>query len=164
MQLLIIRHAIALPRGTPGIPDPERPLTERGIEKFRKAAAGLARLSPPPEAILTSPWTRARHTAEIASEAWGGPVPLNTPCLAGGSFDLIQKELAAFPESATVAIVGHEPDLSALLAILLGTDRGERVAFKKGGAALVDLNGGLLSGGRLIWFLPPKILRRLAER
>ena len=36
-----------------------------------------------------------------------------------------------------------------------------RLAFKKGGAALVEVEGHLRDGGRLVWFLPPKVLRKL---
>ena len=67
MQLLIIRHAIAVPRGTPGIPDEDRPLTPEGEQKFREAAEGLAKLVDRPDALLTSPWLRAKQTAAIAA-------------------------------------------------------------------------------------------------
>jgi phosphohistidine phosphatase SixA len=62
-----------------------------------------------------------------------------------------------------VAIVGHEPVLSALLGRLLGASHSERLAFKKGGAALVDLSNGPPPARRLIWFLKPRILRTLAD-
>ena len=39
MKLYIVRHAIAVPHGTPGINDDDRPLTEEGIRKMRQAAA-----------------------------------------------------------------------------------------------------------------------------
>jgi phosphohistidine phosphatase len=60
-----------------------------------------------------------------------------------------------------VAVVGHEPHLSDLLARLLGSRHDDRLAFKKGGAALVDVPGRLAGGGQLVWFLPPKVLRKL---
>jgi phosphohistidine phosphatase SixA len=63
------------------------------------------------------------------------------------------------PLGATVALVGHEPLLSALLARLLGATEGERLTLEKGGAALVNLPGGPAAPGRLIWFLPPRVLR-----
>jgi phosphohistidine phosphatase len=162
VNLLIIRHAIAVPHGTPGFTDAERPLTEKGISRFREAAAGLAAILPPPAAILTSPWTRARETAEIASKAWGGPEPADTPCLAEWDLDELQRSLSGFGGNDTVAIVGHEPHFSSLVAMLVGSPRGERVEFKKGGAALVAIAGTIRGGGLLIWHLPPRILRRLA--
>jgi len=46
----------------------------------------------------------------------------------------------------------------------VGVSDSERIAFKKGGAALVDLPYGLSGAGRLVWFLEPRILRTLAGR
>jgi phosphohistidine phosphatase len=161
MQLIIIRHAIAVPRGTPGIPDEDRPLTPEGEQKFREAAKGLARLVDRPDALLTSPWLRAKQTAAIAGAAWGQLEPKKTAALASGSFEELAAVLDRTPDDATVAVVGHEPWVSALLARLLGTRHDDRLTFKKGGAALVDVPGRLAEGGSLAWFLPPKVLRNL---
>jgi phosphohistidine phosphatase len=162
VKLLIIRHAIAVPRGTPGIPDDKRPLTSRGIRRFKSAAKGLARVVPRPDAILTSPWKRARQTAEIAAEAWGRLRPRDTAALAGGSFDALVRALGEHPAGATVAIVGHEPWLSAFLARVLGSGDDERFEFRKGGAALVEFAGRPQDGGRLVFYLSPRLLRALA--
>ena len=161
MHLLIIRHAIAVPRGTPGIPDEERPLTPEGELKFRETAKGLAALVDRPDGLLTSPWLRAKQTAAIAAAAWGRIEPKETAALAGGSFEEQAEVLDRYPEDATVAVVGHEPHVSELLGRLLGSRHDERLAFKKGGAALVDVPGPLAGGGTLAWFLPPKVLRKL---
>jgi phosphohistidine phosphatase len=161
MQLLIIRHAIAADRGTPGIPDEERPLTPEGEEKFREVAKGLARLVDRPDALLTSPWRRAKETAAIAGAAWGQLEPKETAALASGSFEAQAAVLDLYARNATVAVVGHEPWVSELLARLLGSRLEDRLTFKKGGAALVDVPGRLAGGGSLVWFLSPKVLRKL---
>ena len=161
MQLLIIRHAIAVPRGTPGIPDEDRPLTPEGEQKFREAAEGLAKLVDRPDALLTSPWRRARQTAAIAAAAWGRIEPEETAALASGSFEEQAAVLDRYPRDATVAVVGHEPWVSELLARLLGTRHDARLEFKKGGAALVDVPGRLAGGGSLVFYLPPRVLRKL---
>ncbi len=163
MRLLIIRHATAVPRGTPDLPDDERPLTPEGEKKFRKAARGLARVQDRPDALLSSPLPRALRTASIAAEAWGDIAPQKTEALIGADLDDLAPVLGAYPKDATVAVVGHEPGLSALLARLLGSEEGDRLAFKKGGAALVELPASLDEGGILIWYLPPRILRDLAD-
>ncbi|PYQ11398.1 MAG: phosphohistidine phosphatase SixA [Acidobacteria bacterium] len=162
MRLLIIRHATAVPRGTPDMPDEERPLTKRGERRFRRAADGLARLTKRPDTLLSSPLSRARRTAEIAAKAWGKVEVEESPALAGGSYDEVATALGRFPAESMVAIVGHEPDLSALLGRLLGGAHAERLTFKKGGAALLDVPGSLAEGGTLVWYAPPRILRRLA--
>ncbi len=145
------------------MPDDDRPLTPEGKEKFRLAAKGLARIAHRPDVLLTSPLPRARLTAEIAARAFKRIEPGIEPALAHGAVDNIVAVLKVHPHDAIVAIVGHEPLLSELLARLLGASHGERLAFKKGGAALVDLPDGLSAAGRLIWFLKPRILRTLAN-
>ena len=163
MRLLLIRHAIAVPSGADGIEDDERPLTPRGRKRFRAAARGLARIMERPDVLLTSPLPRAAETAQIAAHAFGKLEPRPERALARGGTEAIIAVLRRQPGDATVAIVGHEPTLSQLLARLLGSGRAERFAFKKGGAALVELPTEGRSAGRLIWFLRPRILRDLAE-
>ncbi len=161
MRLLIVRHAIAVARGTPGIPDPARPLTPQGRKRFESAAEGLARVLPRPDAVLTSPWKRARQTAKILCRAFGRLTPESTPALAGGGIGAIARVLAAHRKDACVALVGHEPWLSELLARLLGASEEGPLEFKKGGVAIVEVSGRLEGGGRLVAYLPPRLMRRL---
>ena len=161
MRVLIVRHALALPRGTPGVADAERPLTPRGRRRFARAARGLAGLVPRPDVLLSSPWLRARQTAEILAEACGGPAVTTEPALAGQPPGKVEAALQAHRRRALVALVGHEPYLSALLAWALGAGETAGLEFRPGGAALRDAPGGRLRGARLVWFLPPRLLRRL---
>jgi phosphohistidine phosphatase len=162
MKLLIIRHAAAVPRGTPGIADDDRPLTPQGKTKFRAAAKGLARIVDRPDLLLTSPLPRAKATADIAALAFKHIEAKVEPALAGESVEGIVAALRKLSSDQTVAIVGHEPVLSALLAHFLEASQPEPFSFKKGGAALVDLSDGPGSRGRLEWFLKPRILRSLS--
>jgi phosphohistidine phosphatase len=162
MKLLIVRHAIAYPHGTPDYEEDERPLTPEGRRKFERAARGLVKIIGPPDVLLTSPLPRARQTAEIAAEAWGGVSPTEEPALADGDIDAVLRAIDRLPRDARIAVVGHEPHVSALLGRLLGVDHTDRLEFRKGGAALVNLPGSALNGGRLEWYVRPKILRKLA--
>ena len=152
-----------MPSGTPGIADDERPLTPRGRKRFRAAARGLARIMDRPDVLLTSPLPRAAETAVIAARAFGKVEPRAERALAGGGTEAIVALLRRQPRDATVAVVGHEPVLSQLLARLLGSGQAERFSFKKGGAALLDLPTEACSSGRLVWFLKPRILRSLGD-
>ena len=163
MRLLIIRHAIAVPRGTENIPDDERPLTPEGQKRFRRAARGLAAILPRPDVLLTSPLPRARRTAMLAARAWKRVKPKNEDALAGGAFADVASLLNEHRGADLVAMVGHEPDLSGLLARLLGTSNDERLTFMKGGAALVEVPGAVEDGGVLLWYLTPRILRQLGR-
>jgi phosphohistidine phosphatase len=163
MRVLIIRHAIAVPHGTRGIPDQARPLTAEGARRFRAAARGLARIVDAPDVLWTSPLPRARRTAEIAARAWGGGVvPTDAPALIEARPADVTRLLARRRGAALVALVGHEPSLSALVAHLLGARDGGRFAFKKGAAVLLELGKGPRSAAKLLWALPPRILRALA--
>lgn len=161
MRLLIVRHAIAVPHGTPEVPEDARPLTPGGARRFREAALGLARICRRPDVLLTSPLVRARQTAEIAAEAWGHVKVREEAALAGGSFEKIASALDKHSDKKLVAIFGHEPDVSGIVARLLGTSASERLTFKKGAAALLDVPGRMADGGALIWYVPPRVLRSI---
>src|SRR5262245_50296725 len=69
MELYILRHAIAVDRGTPGYEDDrQRPLTPEGRKKMRLIAKGMKALGLEFDLILSSPYLRAKETAEIATE------------------------------------------------------------------------------------------------
>src|SRR3990170_4792333 len=163
MRLLIIRHAIAVERGTPDIADEDRPLTRKGERRFRQAARGLARIEDRPDVLLTSHLPRARQTAEIAAQAWGKVKTKKADVLAGGSFTEVAGILDKLPRDITVALVGHEPDVSELLAAILGSKDTAAFAFKKGGVAAVEVSGPLGQGGVLVWAMPPRLLRRIGR-
>ena len=66
MQLYIVRHGIAVDREDPKCPpDPERFLTEEGIEKTKDVARGIAEVAAVPDLMISSPYVRAFQTAEL---------------------------------------------------------------------------------------------------
>lgn len=158
MRVFIIRHAIATER-SPDVPDDSRPLTKVGRRRFRQAARGLARLFPSPDRLLTSPLLRARETARIAGEAWQVR-PTAEAALAGGTVEELTAALERVADAPAVALIGHEPQVSEYLAHLVGSKHPDRLTFKKGGAAVVDLPTGPRGVGTLVAVLPPRILRR----
>jgi phosphohistidine phosphatase len=163
MELLVVRHGIAVDHGTPGLSDAERPLTEEGERKFKEAARGLACLLPPPDVLLSSPLVRARQTADIAAKAWGGVRVTIVRALAGGAPREILAALDEYRDRNLVATFGHEPDASSLVAFLLGSTDSDRFAFKKGGAALLEVPPGSAAAGQLVWFLSQKVLRGVRD-
>src|SRR6202790_1151574 len=72
MILYLVRHGIAVdPNDPKSPPEPERPLTAKGVQKTRAAALGLQALGVKPDMLLTSPYVRAAQTAEIFAETLG---------------------------------------------------------------------------------------------
>ena len=160
MRLLFIRHAIAMPSGG-GIPDENRPLTRMGERSFRQTARMLARVARKPRAILTSPLLRARQTATIAAESWGNLRPIVVPALAEGDWPGICRALATYKSDDTVALIGHETWMSIVTARLLGSRIRRAFDYRKGGVALIDAENPEVCRGTLLWFVPPRVFRRL---
>jgi phosphohistidine phosphatase len=165
VELFLVRHAIAEDRDPERWPDDaHRPLTEEGRELFRQAAGGLARIAPSVDAVLASPFVRAWQTAEILAEA-GWPAPEQCEALeAGRAIAGVLKVLRQRAGIASLALVGHEPDLSDLAARLLaGREDALVIEMKKGGVASLMVQDDL-SGASLRWLATPKILRALATK
>src|SRR5579864_7434188 len=125
MELLIVRHAVAFERSPRRWPeDGERPLSPRGVQRARQAAAGLKHLTDRPLRVLTSPLLRARQTAEILARCAGWPAAAPCALLApDGSPERLLALLAGL-RGARIAVVGHEPDLGRLLAACLPGEPG----------------------------------------
>jgi phosphohistidine phosphatase len=165
MKLYIVRHAIALPHGAPGFRDEDRPLTEEGAEKMRKAAAGMRALGWIPETLLSSPLPRARQTAEILLEAFGKKVELkNEPTLSpSGSRQVLYRKLDSYSRKVeSLMLVGHQPSLGEIAGEICWGSPAHFVNFKKGGACEIDLEQTAnIPQGTLVTLLTPSILRQL---
>jgi phosphohistidine phosphatase len=165
LNLYIIRHAIAEDRDSARWPDDaDRPLTDRGRERFRAVAAVLGRVAPEIDVLLSSGFTRAWQTARIVSEVAGWPAPERCPALELGSSEEMCAAIGAHARSEAVAVVGHEPCLSELVSYLLtGDDDAMDLEFKKGAAVCLSLPAGPAAGsGRLMWVLTSRLARSLA--
>ena len=117
--------------------------------------------------MLSSPATRAWQTAEMLSVGAGWPAPeaeesLSPAVTAAQALRAIAaRTLAGGAVPERIAIVGHEPTLSALAALLTGAP-GWAIDWRKGGAARIDNGRPSVAGvGVLVWFLPPRLLRAL---
>ena len=162
MDLLIIRHAIALERDRHRWRDDgARPLSPAGIRRARKAAAGLKQFSKSPDRLLTSPLVRARQTAQILTEVAGWPQAEEVPQLSPGEPALAVLTLLGKDRSKLVAVVGHQPGLGALLTTcLLGNGRALPIEMKKNAIACVSFEGSPRAGrAALKWLATPRMLR-----
>jgi phosphohistidine phosphatase len=142
-MLWLLRHAEA----EDGLPDDQRPLTERGAMQADAVGRALAVLDVHLDACLTSPKLRAVQTAERACEPLGIPVTIE-PALSGEPFDV--GELTA--GLGDILLVGHDPSFSLLLHDLTGAQS----RMKKGGLAGI-------SKGELVTLLRPNELSAIAK-
>jgi len=166
MQLIVIRHGIAFERDPERWPDDrERPLTRRGVRRMRRAGPGFKRLVDPVGALLTSPWRRARETALILTETAGWPEPRELPELTPEHSPEQTLQAIAGATGDSIALVGHEPQLSALIAACLaGARAGTLGELRKGGAAALSFDAQpQLGAARLEWLLTPRQLRLIGR-
>ena len=127
MNLYLLRHGIAVERGTAAYhKDSARPLTPKGERKVWQIAEAMEALRLSFDLILSSPYARARQTAEIVAEAFNARkrVELREDLTPGGSTKRLVEHIASIkPAPENVLLVGHEPYLSDLISLLVAGDR-----------------------------------------
>lgn len=153
-QLWLLRHGEAEPHEARE--DTARRLTPRGERQAQDAGAALAALGVELAAAFTSPRIRALDTARLACESLGAE-PHVLEALSEGWDERDARELmAGFGPDDRVLVVGHEPNLSQVVADLVGG----RIDLKKGGVAAVRLDG---TGAELFDLLRPRELEAIAK-
>ena len=134
---------------------------------MRRAAKGMLALGTSYDELVSSPYLRAKQTADIVAQALSvveGPRLSSTLAPDGNPRELIE-ELRGDdrPAAQHIILVGHEPYLSRLISTLLAGHQNLSIAMKKGGLCMLDIEK-LRFGrcARLAWLLTPRQLRRLA--
>lgn len=161
MDLLVVRHAIAMERDAKRwVDDRFRPLSPRGMARGVKAAYGLRKLTAVPAVVLASPLLRAHQTARILERYARWPRAKVCAELAPDTPPRELLFLLAGESTSRIALVGHEPQLGALLALCLSGSTARPMELRKMGVALLSFEGRAHPArGRLRWFANPKLLR-----
>jgi phosphohistidine phosphatase len=161
MNLYLLRHGIATEPEMAGFkPDSERSLTAKGKNRLRTAAKAMAELNLSFDLILSSPFRRAKQTAEIIAKYFKlrEKLAFSDDLTPAGNPRLLIQQLNHFrPEPKNILLVGHEPYLGQLIALLAGGNTSLEIDFKKGG--LCKLEAEFLLYGRcakLVWLLTPR--------
>lgn len=152
-RLVLVRHAKAeAPR--PGLDDHDRALTLEGRSSAAELARALADAGVEPVVALVSSAVRTQQTWKLMEATFPEAVVTIEPALyethVGGVVGLLRDVGAA----GTVAVVGHEPTISATAAWLAGpgsdTKALQRIAhgLPTGTAALLDFDGPLADLGQ----------------
>jgi len=164
MNLYVLRHGIAAERGAPGFnTDADRPLIAKGRRQLGQIAVAMKKMGLDFDLILSSPFLRARQTAEIVAQSLKlkKRLALADALTPDGDPKLLIRQLIGLkPEPANILLVGHEPYLSRLVALLVLGEDGAGVELKKGG--LCKMVTGPVRPGRcatLTWLLTPKQMK-----
>jgi len=155
MQLYLLRHADA---DTKAATDDARTLSEKGAEQALRVADFCNARGLKPDAILSSPLPRAHQTAKAVAEVFDVKV-VTVPWLACGavpSATVAQlKERRSHP---SIMLVGHEPDMSRLVAYFLGTGKADIIHIRKASLTALEVMAFQAGGGRLDFSIPVKLM------
>ncbi len=158
VELYLLRHAHA---GDPlkwRGPDEERPLSAKGERQAERMARFLKGVGFTPDVILSSPKIRSTQTAEPLSRALGLKVRTDERLASGLGLAEVEATLVTAGNPRRPVLVGHDPDFSALVALLCGSSG---VPLRKGALARIDAARPLQpGGGTLRWLVPPDLLER----
>src|SRR5208282_120518 len=164
MKIHVLRHGIAVVRNDQDVENGSgRPLTPKGKRQLRQTDAAMKKIGLRFDLILSSPYLRAKQTAEIVAESlklkrW---LKFSDALAPDGSPKILIRQLNELkPAPDNVLLVGHEPYLSCLISLLTTGSMDLMMDFKKGG--LCKLEAEKLSHNRcatLVWLLTPRQMK-----
>jgi phosphohistidine phosphatase len=157
MRLYLIRHAHAVDADE----DTERPLSPKGREQVKRLAAFLRESKTlQPEEIWHSPLLRSRQTAKLLAKKLELPAPLIEVEGLEPEDDARATVLRVKNLRRVVAIVGHEPHLSALASELVAnTPKTSAFVLRKSSVLALERDrGGRGSRWVVRWQVSPELL------
>ena len=169
MELYFLRHDIAAERGDPKYKDDSlRPLIPQGREKMHRAALGMQALGLKFDSILSSPYLRARQTAEMVAQVYklkNNTIHLTDTLLPPASIKKLLQEIHQhFPKSKNILLVGHEPHFTEMISDLLQSDQPLNIDLKKGGLCCLKIRQDLNQpNAELLWLLTPLQLELMSH-
>ena len=167
MDLYLLRHATAVEIGAPNVArDADRYLSKEGVAEMEEAAKGIRRMADDFEVILTSPFPRARQTADIVAKELGlaKTVKAVARLEAGASPKDIMEAAQANAGRGPVMIVGHNPELEETISACACPKGQMNANLKKGGLAVIRFDPDFrLGAGQLIALLTCKHLRMMGK-
>ncbi len=130
---------------------------------MRAVARAIAKLDPGYDAVLVSPFVRARQTAEPVAAACGFERPFTETKSLTPNADPVEvlHELARLSPSSAL-LVGHQPHFGRLFGLLLSGRSDLEVPIKKAALAAFEApSDPSLGPAELKFSLPPRLLERL---
>lgn len=155
MTLYLLRHAEA---EVLAASDSARRLTAKGEVQAERTGKFCRKHGIAPPVILSSPVTRALQTAKLVAKNIEAAELVEVPWAACGMdpFDAVPK-LEGYAKLPSVMLVGHQPDLGALAALLLGCENIGALHVRKSLLCAIDVSRGFRHGV-LEFFVPAKLM------
>jgi phosphohistidine phosphatase len=159
MRLFLLRHADADASGS--VADSERPLSAAGIEEAHAVADALRHMKITFGIVLSSPFLRARQTAEIvATQIPSVRVQILEQIQSGSDPENLFRELQSLPRDTRTLVVSHEPFVSRCIGRLISAGNEPNISIKKASLSCVEVGSPVRPGsGVLLWLLTNEQLR-----
>ncbi|HLH09232.1 MAG TPA: phosphohistidine phosphatase SixA [Terriglobales bacterium] len=163
MNIYFLRHASAGSHKASPAADEKRPLDAEGIEQCGMVGRALAAMDVEVEAVISSPLKRASQTATLVAREIGHEkeIEFSDALRPEADYRAFQQLLQNHANKDDIMVVGHNPNLSEFLSLLI-TDGAARsaVELRKGAVAKVPLDG---NSWMLQWCFTPKALRSVQD-
>lgn len=162
MTLYLMRHGIAEDTPASGS-DAERRLTQQGTLRTAMVAKGLARMGLSFDRIVSSPYVRARQTAEIVARITDHDeeILLDSRLVPMASFEDVSDLVAEHAGVGSLLFTGHEPNMGMVISGLTADGR-LAIDVRKASVTAVELmQTRRPARGALLWSVTPKLLERL---
>ena len=168
MRVILMRHGEAGDADAGRWPDDrERPLSDEGRAEHPVVTRALRQMGVRFDRLLSSPLVRARQTAEITREGYGGAPAIELTDALGDRATLedLVTRLGRCERDGRMLCVGHEPLLSRFAAVLISGTARPQIELRKSGVIAIDCPGHPAPGaGTLVFHLRPQDLVKLDGR
>jgi phosphohistidine phosphatase len=161
MIIYFLRHASAGESLINPKKDEKRALDKEGIEQCGYVGRAMAAIEAQVDVIISSPLKRATQTASLVGNEMGyeGKLQIENALRPGAAFSDFKRMLEKYSRQESIVVVGHNPNLSQFLGMVISESGCEAsIDLKKGAVARVDMRR---NSGTLLWCFTPKALRTL---
>lgn len=155
MRLYLLRHADAEDVITT---DAERRLTDLGRAQAERVGRFCQRHAIRPDHLLTSPFRRAVETVDAVARALETTWSIEPFLASGMDPETALTELHAYARAGSVLLVGHQPDLGQLAAVLLGLAHDGNFPVATASLSALEARPLVPGGGALRFCLPPELM------
>jgi phosphohistidine phosphatase len=157
MFVYFLRHANAGQKKLKN--DDKRPLDKEGIEQSGHIGRLLSALDVQPDLVISSPLKRAMQTASLVANELGheGKIQVEPSLRPAASYDAFREMLRHCAKLESIVVVGHNPNLSRFLSLLISNGSSDKwTDMKKGTVARVEYSA---KRSLLDWMITPKIAK-----
>lgn len=163
MDVYFLRHANAGESLDDPKEDEKRPLDQSGVKQSKRVGRVLAGLEVKLDAIISSPLVRAKQTAALAAAELGytNSILLEKALRPDGEFEDFEQILRRHSKAQSIMVVGHNPNLSEFLSLLVSDEENDKaIDLKKGALARLEWKP---RRSQLHWILIPRLVQAVEE-